>query len=304
MIYDIIIIGAGPAGMTAAIYAMRAGRTALIIEKGSVGGQIALTHRIDNYPGLPGVTGSEFAERLMSQVTACGCETVLDEVKLIERHDSLFTVKTTLGAEFEGRAVIAATGASPRRLGLGNEERLIGNGVSFCAVCDGQLFRGKTVAVNGGGNTALQDALYLSELCDTVYLIHRRDAFRADKNLVSAVRGKKNIILIMNSRVTGLHGENKLDAVTVSDSSDWQEKIVVDGLFEAIGQVPQSNLFADFVKLDGYGYADCDESCVTQCKGLFVAGDCRRKEVRQLTTAVSDGTAAAIAAGKYLDSNG
>lgn len=302
MIYDIIIIGAGPAGMTAAIYALRAGRTALIIEKGSVGGQITLTDTVENYPGLPGISGAELAERIMSQVTACGGETVPDEATLIERHDRCFTVKTALGAEFEGRAVIAATGAQPRRLGLDNEEALIGKGVSYCAVCDGRLFKDKTVAVNGGGNTALQEALYLSELCETVYLIHRRDTFRADKSLVRAVRGRKNICPVMNSRITGLHGEDRLSAVTVSDLSGWQEKITVDGLFVAIGQTPQCSLFADLAKLDENGYADCDESCVTRCGGLFVAGDCRRKEIRQLTTAVSDGTAAAVAAGKYLDS--
>lgn len=297
--HDVIIIGGGPAGLTAALYASRAGKSVLLLEKNTFGGQITWSPKVENFPTIPCLSGMDFADRLTAQVSDYDVELELDEAADIIKTENGFTVKTAFGSEFQGKALIAATGAKPRRLGLENEESYIGSGVSFCAVCDGDFFREKTVAVNGGGNTAVQEALYLSKLCKKVYLIHRRDSFRADSALTDALETHPNIERVLNSSITALHGEGKLSSVTLDNGQELE----TDGLFIAIGHEPENEIFKNLIELNSAGYADSGENCVTVCPGLFVAGDFRQKEVRQLTTAMADGATAALAACKYIDSS-
>ena len=299
--HDIIIIGAGPSGLTAAIYARRAGKSVLVIEKNTFGGQITWAPKVENFPTIASVSGMEFADRLVDQVMNLGADLELDEVTKIEKNGDIFTVDTIFGGTYEAKAVIVAVGASPRRLGLENEERLIGSGISFCAVCDSEFFKGKPVAVNGGGNTALQEAIYLSDTCEKVYVIHRREEFRADAALVDVIKKKENVELVLNSVVTKLIGEDKVSSVIVTDKNGMEREIKIDCLFVAIGHDPENTPFKDFINLDESGYADSEENCLTRTEGMFVSGDCRKKNVRQLTTAVSDGATAALAACSYID---
>lgn len=300
--YDLIIVGGGPAGMTAALYAKRAGKNVLLLEGEFCGGQITKSRGVENYPGLPNVNGMDLAEAMLSQIRELKVEVrsaLADGLRPIDGGYEVVMGKTSETA----RAVILATGLRHRTLDVKGEQEYIGRGVSFCAVCDGAFFRKKEVAVVGGGNTAVQDALYLSELCSKVYLIHRREGFRAEEKLLSRARATENIVFLTNTVVREIHGEMILQSLTVENTKSGElEKIAVSGLFEAVGQIPQNAAFADVVALDEDGYFLAGEDCKTNLAGVFAAGDCRRKVVRQLTTATADGTVAALAALAYLDS--
>jgi len=297
--YDIIIIGGGPAGLTAATYARRAGKSVLVIEKNAFGGQITWSPRVENFPGFVSVSGSELGDRLLEQAMEQGAEVELDEVRSLRREAEGFTAVTESGGEFRARAVVLATGSRPRPLGVEREEELVGSGVCYCAVCDGAFFKGKDVAVAGGGNSALQDALLLSESCRRVYLIHRRDSFRAEARLVEALRARENVELLLGARITALLGGEALSGLTVEQEGQSRQ-LAVEGLFVAVGHQPDNGAFAEHLRLDDAGYADAAEDCLTPTPGLFVAGDCRKKGVRQLTTAVADGAVAALAACHWL----
>ncbi|PWM00026.1 MAG: thioredoxin-disulfide reductase [Clostridiales bacterium] len=298
---DIVIIGAGPAGLTAAIYALRAGKSVLVLEKELFGGQITYSPSVENYPGYKQISGNEFAENLIEQATALGAEIELAEATKIV--DGPVKTVITDGGSYECKSVIIAAGSRHRRLGLRGEEELIGAGVSYCAVCDGAFFKGKTVAVAGGGDAALQDAIFLSDRCRKVFVIHRRDTFRGEARLETVLRSRDNVEFVMNSVVESLEGKEKLSGVTVRNRQTGETKTIpLDGLFIAVGQEPQNTPFSDMIALDGAGYADAGEDCRTGTPGIFVAGDCRRKAVRQLTTAVGDGAVAGLAAVDYINS--
>lgn len=297
--YDIIIIGGGPAGLTAATYARRAGRSVLVIEKHAFGGQITWSPKVENFPSVLSISGTELGDRLLEQAMEHGAEVELDEVTGVSLDGDIKRVHTESGAEFECRALIIATGARPRMLGIEREDELVGSGVCYCAVCDGAFYKGHPVAVNGGGNSALQDALLLSEKCSRVYLIHRRSAFRGEAKLVEALRERENVEFVLNASIVGLTGGGELEGVVVEQDGARRE-IPVDGLFVAIGHAPDNGVFEPLMDLTESGYADSGEDCTTRTPGVFVAGDCRRKSVRQLTTAMADGSAAALAACGYL----
>lgn len=305
---DVIIIGAGPAGLSAAIYVERAGKHAVCLEEKMVGGQIVNTPDIANYPGIKKVSGFDFSMGLYEQAVELGAEVEYEKAVRIESvpaedgsGDGTFKVITESGKEYEARAVIIATGAKNRHLGLDKEEAFTGKGISYCATCDGAFYKKKDVAVNGGGNTALEDALFLSNYCNKVYIIHRRDEFRGEPQNLEAVKNKENVEFVLNSTVKDLVGENALEAVVVKDKNTGEERTIpVSGLFIAIGQEPDNQGFKDVAELDPAGYVAADESCKTKTPGVFVAGDCRTKTVRQLTTAASDGAIAALAACSYI----
>ncbi len=297
MIYDIIVIGGGPAGLTAAIYARRANKSVLVMEKGSFGGQITSSPKVENIPGFLSVSGNEFAEKLMEQAMELGAEVECIEVLSVENGD-IKRVVTDEG-EFSAKAVILATGTKHRLLGLEREEDFIGNGISFCAVCDGAFYAGKTVAVIGGGNSALQEAILLSQGCEKVYLIQNLDCFTGEEKLVEEIKSIPNITPIMGAVVAELLGEEALTGIKIK-RGDAYEELAIDGMFTAIGLIPQNEIFSSLVKLNAYGYVDADESCVTSANGIFVAGDCRSKQIRQVATAASDGAVAALAACSYL----
>lgn len=297
--YDIIIIGGGPAGLTAATYACRAGKSVLVIEKNAFGGQIAWSPRVENFPGFLSISGTELGDKLLEQAMEQGAEVELDEVVSISG-GNIKTVAAASGAEYQGRAVIIATGAKPRMLGLPHEEELVGSGVCFCAVCDGAFYKNLPVAVCGGGNSALQDALLLSEKCSKVYLIHRRDSFRGEAKLVEALEKRENVELILNAKVAELLGDSELHGIVVEQAGN-QRSIELSGLFVAVGHSPDLAAFEGLLNLNAGGYAASAEDCRTESAGVFVAGDCRAKSVRQLTTAVADGACAALAACEYLD---
>jgi len=299
--YDVIIIGGGPAGLTAAVYARRAGRSALVIEKDAFGGQITQSPRVENFPGYTAISGTELADRLLAQAMEQGAEVELEEASALRMDGADKTVVCASGATFAARAVILAAGAKPRQLGLAREAELTGNGVSYCAVCDGAFYRDGVVAVVGGGSSALQDALLLGETCRKVYLIHRRDSFRGEQALVSALKKRGNVELVLNARVRELLGGDELTGVVVEQSGGTRT-LAIEGLFITVGGQPDLAAFAPLLRLDGAGYADAAEDCRTPTEGLFVAGDCRAKAVRQLTTAVADGAVAALAAAEWLDS--
>lgn len=298
--YDIIIIGGGPAGLTAATYACRAGKTVLVIEKAAFGGQITWSPKVENFPTIISISGTELGDRLLEQAMEQGAEVELEEVTAVETDGDVKCVCCDSGAEYEAKAIIIATGAKPRMLGLEREEELVGSGVGFCAVCDGAFYKGRDVAVNGGGNSALQDAMLLSETCRRVYLIHRRSSFRGEEKLVEALRRRENVEFILESTVEELLGDTELRGIAVRHPGGRRE-IELDGLFVAVGHEPDNKIFAELMELDAAGYAVSGEDCRTKTPGVFVAGDCRRKAVRQLTTAVADGSAAALAACAYID---
>lgn len=298
--YDIVIIGAGPAGMSAAVYGTRAGRKVLMIEEKNYGGQIINTPEVENYPAIKNISGFEFAMNLYNQATELGAKMVNERVIGIKTQGDKKQVITEKGA-YDTKTVIIATGAKNRPLGVDKEQSLIGAGVSYCATCDGMFFRGKDVAVVGGGNTALEDAEVLSNFCNKVYLIHRRDTFRGEEKLVQALKEKENIIMVMDSVVTDIIGEGKVEGVLVKNKvTEEKQTLSVQGLFVAVGQMPDNERFSNVVKIDEKGYVIADESCHTNAEGVFVAGDCRTKKVRQLTTAVADGAVAALAASEYI----
>jgi thioredoxin reductase (NADPH) len=300
--YDIIIVGAGPAGLSAAIYGVRAGKTVLLLERTTYGGQIIKTLEIENYPGIKNISGFEFATNLYEQATSLGAEVVYDNVTSIEDKEEYKLVKTD-NNKYQAKAVILATGAKNRPLGVDGEDALIGSGISYCATCDGAFFRGKDVAIVGGGNTALEDAMFLAEYCNKVYLIHRRDSFRGEEALSERLKAKPNIEFVLDSVVTSLEGKFALEGVKVKNKkTDEETDIKVAGLFVAIGQMPENQGFADIVDLDEKGYIAAGETCTTKTKGIFTAGDCRTKNIRQLATAASDGAIAALAAVEYVNS--
>lgn len=302
-IYDIIIIGSGTAGLTAAIYGARAGKKVLVLEAKVYGGQIIETAEIENYPGIKNVTGYEFAENLFNQATDLGVEIVFEQVTEVILEDNLKKAVTD-DNEYIGTTLIVASGLKKRKLGLEREEELTGRGVSYCATCDGAFYKGKVTAVNGGGNTAVSEALYLSDICSKVYLIHRRDAFRAEESLVEKIKEKDNIEIVLNSEITSLDGEAQLSGITVKDKETGEEKkLSVDGLFVCIGQLPQNDYLNGLVELDDYGYINAGEDCITNVKGIFAAGDCRTKNIRQLVTAASDGAVAAVQACELIRSD-
>ena len=298
--YDIGIIGGGTAGMTAAIYGQRAGKKTIIIEGGVFGGQITSSPNVENYPGIASVSGSEFSMNLLDQAVKLGAETAMDQVTGIREEDGVKIIETA-GKEYPCRSVILATGVTHRHLGIPNEERLTGAGVSYCATCDGMFFRGRDVAVIGGGSTALQDAEFLSNYCRKVYLIHRRDEFRGEDSIVKRLQGKENVEFILSAAVKEIIGDQAVERLIVNSKKSGKEfKLDVSGVFIAVGQIPKNEIFADVVKLDADGFILAAEDCITPRPGMFAAGDCRTKEVRQLTTAAADGAVAALAACKYI----
>ena len=318
--FDLIIVGAGTAGMSAAIYARRSGKSVLMLEKTSYGGQIISTPEVVNYPGIKNISGFDFATGLYEHALALGADLSYTHVIGIQKgcpeDPDGFTVLTST-EELSCRAVILATGAKNRPLGLQGEQELIGSGISYCATCDGGFYRKKVVAVNGGGNTALEDAMYLSNLCSHVYLIHRRDTFRGEAALSEALAAKENVTFILNSEITALiptygsdiPGTNirrtTLSSIFIRNRVTGEETALnVDGLFIAIGQMPDNTAFSSLVNIDEKGYIIAGENCLTNVPGIFAAGDCRTKEVRQLTTAAADGAVSATAACAYIDRNG
>jgi len=299
--YDIAIIGGGPAGLTAALYASRSGLKTVLLEKMGMGGQAALTHTIDNYPGVPEVHGAELGIRMASQAEKFGVVTVYDEVQDIDLDKKI--IKTAYSGEIQAATIVLSMGASSKKLGLEAEERLTGRGVSYCAVCDGAFFKGKIVAVVGGGNTAVEDALYLTRFVKKVYLIHRRDEFRASKILSDTVKNNQSVEIIWNAVVTDIKGENKVEGITVKDvKSGEMRDITLDGLFVAIGQKPKSDIVKGKVETDEEGYIKTDDEMRTDKEGVYAAGDIRIKTYRQIVTATSDGAIAALNAGHYLSS--
>lgn len=302
MMYDIVIIGAGTAGLSAAIYGVRAGKTVLILESSMFGGQIVNSRCIENYPGIPKVSGYEFSKQLYEQAVSLGAEYRSMRATNLLKKDGSFTVLTEEGKEeLSAKTVIVAAGAKHRTLDVPGEEKLKGQGVSYCAACDGAFFRNQEVAVVGGGSTALSDAAVLSDYCKKVYLIHRRDTFRGEAKLVERLKEKENVEFILNSRITAIHGEEAVESVTVEDiSAGGTKELPVQGVFVAVGQVPDNQMAAGLVELDDMGYIISGEDCKTSCPGIFAAGDCRTKEVRQLVTAAADGAVAALAACEFM----
>ena len=298
--YDIIVIGAGPAGLTAALYARRANKSVLVLEKGAFGGQITYSPRVENIPGFESVTGNEFAEALVGQVLSQGAE--IEPAEAIAIIDGEYKTVVCEEANYDCRAVIIATGAKHRLPGIKDEGKYIGNGISFCAVCDGAFYEGKTVAVLGGGNSAMQEALLLSDLCKQVYVIQNLDTLTGEQKLRDQLEQRENVSVILGSVITALYGDDELNAITIhTEEVDLDIDIEVDGLFVAIGLEPQNGPFEEHIKLNSFGYADSDESCTTDTVGIFVAGDCRQKRIRQVATAASDGAIAALAACDYID---
>ena len=294
---DIVIIGAGCAGLTAAVYARRLGRSVVILEGESIGGQILYAPQIENYPGIKNISGMAFSDVLYDQAMNFGAELDFAQAEKIEKAENGFIVSTDSGVAHTCRSVILATGAKHRKLGLANEEELTGHGVSYCALCDGAFFKNKDVAVVGGGSTALESVEHLSGVCHKVILIHRRNGFRGEEALAERIRSMKNVEFRLGCEVTALSGEKELSGITITDkAAEKTEKLDVSGLFVAIGQVPDNSRFADLVTLDDYGYIVAGENCQTSCPGIFAAGDCRVKNVRQLATAAADGAVCAVGA--------
>ena len=301
--YDIIIVGGGPAGLTAAVYALRSGKRVLVIEKNSFGGQIAFSPKVENIPGTIQISGAEFADALVEQAMNLGADVELEKVIKVEKRDGCFRVYTEEESVHEGRAVILATGVKHRTLGLLGEEELIGNGISFCAVCDGAFYTGQDVAMIGGGNSALQEALLLSEVCRKVTIVQNLAFLTGEQKLADALAQKDNVEIIFSTVVAGYEAEN--GAVTGlqlrNEETGALSHIAVDGVFLAVGLQPENEAFAEFAKLNDWGYFDSQEDCLTVTEGVFVAGDCRSKRIRQVVTASADGAVAAMAACRYLD---
>ncbi len=300
--YDVIVVGGGPAGMTAGLYALRANRSVLIIEKNGFGGQITYSPKVENYPGTMEMSGSEFADRMLEQVMAQGADVELEEVTSVT-DGPVKVVTTAEGGRYEGRSVILAVGVKHRMLGVPGEDELIGSGISFCAVCDGAFYRDREVVVVGGGNSALQEAILLSENCSKVTVVQNLDFLTGDGKLRETLMAKDNVEVILGAVVTGFETEGEsLSGVRVRRAADGAEMTIpAEGVFVAIGLIPENEAFKALAQLDERGYFASGESCRTQTPGVFVAGDCRSKSVRQITTACADGAIAAVAACEYLD---
>ena len=300
--YDIIVIGAGPAGLTAAIYARRAGKSVLILERDSFGGQIVFSPKVENYPGFESVSGAELADKLVSQALYQGADVEVETVVGIHNEGEGYAVATEDGNSYACKAVIIANGARHRHLGVENEERFIGDGISFCAVCDGAFYQNKTVALVGGGNSALQEAILLSESCKKVYVIQNLDFLTGEQRLQEILRQRQNVEIITGTVVASVCDGEEFNGIVIRNvTSGAESTLALDGMFVAIGLVPENGAFAAQVQLDERGYFAVGEDCLTATPGIFVAGDCRAKGVRQVTTATGDGATAAVAACRYLD---
>ena len=304
MLYDLIIVGGGPAGLTAALYARRASKSALVIEKETFGGQITFSPKVENIPGFAELSGNEFAEKLVDQVLRQGADMESATVLSVRPNpDGTKTVVTDEG-DFEAKAVIIASGAKHRLLGLPGEEDWIGNGLSFCAVCDGAFYEGRDVAVVGGGNSALQEAILLSDLASRVTVVQNLDFLTGEQQLQDQLRAKPNVEILTGCVLDAYLGKDELTGIRIRNTHDGKlSELRVDGVFLAVGLLPQNEPFAGVLALDERGYADADESCKTPTEGVFVAGDCRSKRIRQVTTAAADGAIAALAACDYIDAN-
>ena len=303
MVYDIVVVGGGPAGLTAAIYGLRAGKTVLVIEKNGFGGQIAFSPKVENIPGTKVISGAEFADHLTDQTMALGADMELEKVIRVEKTAEGFTVHTEEGSAFYGKTVILAVGVKHRTLGLPGEEELIGNGISFCAVCDGAFYAGQEVAMIGGGNSALQEALLLSEVCTKVTVVQNLAGFTGEKKLADALMQKENVTAYFNTVVAGYETtDGALSGLRLHNDKTGEEfAIAVNGAFLAVGLMPENDPFQEYADLNAWGYFDSAEDCRTKTEGLFVAGDCRSKYIRQVVTASADGAIAAMAACRYLD---
>ena len=300
--YDIIIVGAGPAGLTAAIYARRANKSVLLLDKGAFGGQITFSPKVENFPGFDSISGSELADKLVEQALGQGAEVEIENVVEIKNLADKKVVVTEDGNEYEAKAVIIACGAKHRHLGLENEEKFIGEGISFCAVCDGAFFKDKTVALIGGGNSALQEAILLSETSKKVYVVQNLDFLTGEPQLQEILRKRENVEIILGTVVDSIKDGDSFSGVTVKRVADGvKTELLLDGMFVAIGLVPENEPFETVADLDERGYIASGEDCLTKTDGIFVAGDCRAKAVRQVTTAAADGTISAIAACRYID---
>ena len=300
--HDIIVVGGGPAGMTAALYALRNGKSVLVIEKNGFGGQIALSPRIENYPGMVQVSGIELADKMMDQILEQGADIEVETVTGIADEGERKVVSTEEGSAHEAKAVIVATGVKHRMLGLPGEEDLVGDGISFCAVCDGDFYADRVVCVAGGGNSALQEAVLLAEKCREVVMLQDLDFFTGEEKLQQSLFARPNVRAITNTAITALHaGDDGLCAIDIADRTTGEEqRIECDGLFVAIGLIPENDPFGNVADLDDRGYFAADEACTTKTPGIFVAGDCRQKAIRQITTASADGAVAALAACRYI----
>lgn len=296
-IYDIIIIGGGPAGLTAAVYALRANKSVLVMEKGTFGGQITSSPKVENIPGFSMVSGNEFADKLMEQAMSLGAD--IECLEALSVTDGDLKKVTTDEGDYYAKAVIIAAGTRHRLLNLPKEEDFIGNGISFCAVCDGAFYNGKTVAVIGGGNSALQEAILLSETCEKVYIVQNLDYFTGEEKLIEEIKTIPNITPITGAVVTSFLGDESLTGIRIQ-SSGGEETLALNGMFTAIGLIPELEAFSSLINVNSYGYADSSEDCTTNVDGIFVAGDCRSKRIRQVATAVSDGAVAALAAVDYI----
>ena len=303
--YDIIVVGGGPAGMTAALYGQRNGKSCLVIEKNGFGGQITHSPKVENYPGTMQMSGNEFADSMLEQILNQGAEIELENVISVTPKEGGFTLQTEEGSSFQGKTVILATGVKHRMLGLPGEEELVGEGISFCAVCDGDFYTDQKVCVAGGGNSALQEAILLSDKCTEVVMLQDLDFFTGEEKLRDVLFSRPNVKAYTGVGITSLNQEGgALKSVTIEHkNSGEKEEISCDGLFVAIGLIPENDAYKELAELNDYGYFDTDESCLTKTPGLFVAGDCRSKSVRQITTAASDGATAAMMAIRYINEN-
>jgi thioredoxin reductase (NADPH) len=299
--HDILIVGGGPAGLTAAIYARRAAKRVLIIEKAAFGGQMTYSPKVENYPGIKSASGNEIADQMLEQATALGVEIEVDTVTGIDLNPD--GTKTVVGesGEYRARAVIIAAGCRHRRMEVDREEDFVGRGISYCAVCDGAFYAGRRVAVIGGGNSALQTALMLSESCERVTVVQKLKTLTGEEKLISQMGDRPNIEIMYGYVVGGIISGDTFEGVVLRDERGGQVELRVDGVFVSIGLVPENEAYKNVAELDEEGYFDSDEGCETKTAGVFVAGDCRKKRVRQITTAIADGTVAALAACRYLD---
>lgn len=301
--YDIIIVGGGPAGLTAAVYALRAGKNIVVIEKNGFGGQIAYSPKVENIPGTQQISGSQFAEQLVEQAMNLGADVELETVTEVHKEGDAFRVNTEEGSTYIGKTVILAVGVKHRMLGLPGEQELVGNGLSFCAVCDGAFYAGQDVAMIGGGNSALQEALLLSEVCRKVTVVQNLSDFTGEKKLADALLEKENVLALFSTVVTGyIAKDGILSGLQLRNTETGEEQaIAVDGAFLAVGLVPENDAFSHLAQLNDWGYFASGEDCCTMTPGIFVAGDCRSKQIRQVVTASADGAVAAMAACRYLD---
>lgn len=286
--YDIIIVGAGPAGLSAALYALRANKKVLIFEANTYGGQIINAAKMENYPGIKSITGFDYATELYNQVMDLGAEIKYETVIRIDENKNVITNNGT----YNSKAIILATGAKNRKLGIKNENEYLGKGLSYCATCDGNFYKDKIVAVVGGGNTAITDAIYLSDIVSKVYLIHRKDSFRADEKYISELKQKHNVEFVLNTNITRLYGDDILEGIELDNGLN----IALNGLFIAVGQEPKNEIFSNIINIDEKGYIISEDGVHTNIDGIYVAGDARVKELRQVVTAVSDGAIAATTA--------